>query len=113
MHDYFLFSAELINIDYFFNLLEGATGRQISGLARLLITGVSPVTMDDVTRGFSIGTNISIDRCFNEMIGLTEAEAQLYRYAQDAHIAQAAQQVTMKKLVLIYKGWELVYASAA
>jgi hypothetical protein len=42
-----------------------------------------------------------------------EAEGQLRQYAQDARIAQVAQQVTMKKLVLIYKGWELVYAAEA
>jgi hypothetical protein len=40
-----------------------------------------------------------------------EAEGQLRQYAQDARIAQVAQQVTMKKLALIYKGWELVYAA--
>lgn len=61
---------------YFFNLLKGATGGQIAGLTRLFITGVSPVTMDDVMSGFNIGTNISIDSQFNEMIGFTEAEVQ-------------------------------------
>lgn len=59
---------------YFFNLLKGATGGQTSGLARLFITGISPVTMDDVTSGFNIGTNISIDSRFSEMIGFTEDE---------------------------------------
>ena len=59
---------------YIFNLLKGATGGQISGLTRLFITGVSPVTMDDVTSGFNIGTNISIDSRFNEMVGFTEDE---------------------------------------
>lgn len=61
---------------YFFNLLKGATGGQIAGLTRLFITGVSPVTMDDVTSGFNIGTNISIDSRFNELIGFTETEVQ-------------------------------------
>ncbi|MCB0062477.1 MAG: AAA family ATPase [Caldilineaceae bacterium] len=59
---------------HFFNLLKGATGGQIAGLKRLYLTGVSPVTMDDVTSGFNIGTNISLDSRFNEMIGFTEAE---------------------------------------
>jgi hypothetical protein len=61
---------------YFFNLLKGTTAGQIAGLTRLFITGVSPVTMDDVTSGFNIGTNISTDSRFNEMIGFTEAEVQ-------------------------------------
>ena len=59
---------------YFFNLLKGATGGQISGLTRMFITGVSPLTMDDVTSGFNIGTNISLDERFSEMIGFTQDE---------------------------------------
>jgi hypothetical protein len=61
---------------YFFNLLKGATAGQIAGLTRLFITGVSPITMDDVTSGFNIGSNISLDARFNEMIGFTTAEVQ-------------------------------------
>jgi hypothetical protein len=38
---------------------------------------------------------------------------QLRQYAGDARIVQVAQQVTLKKLGLIYKGWELVYAAEA
>ena len=53
----------------------------MSGLNRLFITGVSPVTMDDVTSGFNIGKNISLNHRFNEMIGFTEAEvAQMTTY---------------------------------
>ncbi len=59
---------------YFFNLLKGVTAGQISGLTRLFITGVSPITMDDVSSGFNIGTNISIDSRFNEIVGFTELE---------------------------------------
>jgi len=59
---------------HFFNMLKGATGGQMAGLARLYITGVSPVTMDDVTSGFNIGTNISLNHRFNEMIGFTKSE---------------------------------------
>ncbi|KPA17314.1 hypothetical protein MHK_002467, partial [Candidatus Magnetomorum sp. HK-1] len=43
---------------YFFNLLKGLTSMPDSGLDKLFITGVSPVTMDDVTSGFNIGSNI-------------------------------------------------------
>ena len=41
---------------------------------RLFITGVSPVTLDDVTSGFNIGDNISLDPAVNSMIGFTGAE---------------------------------------
>ena len=58
----------------FFATLKAATARSGGGLERLFIIGVSPVTMDDVTSGFNIGTNVSLHPDFNEMVGFTEAE---------------------------------------
>ena len=58
----------------FFATLKGGADRSGGGLERLFITGVSPVTMDDVTSGFNIGANISLHPDFNEMVGFTEAE---------------------------------------
>ena len=58
----------------FFATLKGGTARSGGGIDRLFITGVSPVTMDDVTSGFNIGTNISLEPEFNEMVGFTGAE---------------------------------------
>jgi len=43
-----------------------------SGLDKLFITGVSPVTMDDVTSGFNIGSNVSLNKNINEFMGFTE-----------------------------------------
>jgi hypothetical protein len=42
---------------------------------------------------------------------IAEAESQLQRYAHDPRIQQVAAQVPLKKLVLVYSGWELVYAA--
>ncbi len=58
----------------FFAALKGGADRAGGGLERLFITGVSPVTMDDVTSGFNIGKNISLEPDFNEMVGFTAAE---------------------------------------
>jgi hypothetical protein len=58
----------------FFAVLKEAVGRTGSGLARLFITGVSPITLDDVTSGFNIGRNISLDPRFNALLGFTHAE---------------------------------------
>ena len=58
----------------FFATLKSATSRSGGGLERLFIIGATPITMDDVTSGFNIGTNISLDPDFNEMVGFTEAE---------------------------------------
>ncbi len=58
----------------FFATLKAGTEQSGGGLERLFITGVSPITMDDVTSGFNIGSNISLKLKFNEMVGFTEAE---------------------------------------
>lgn len=42
--------------------------------SRIFMTGVSPVTMDDLTSGFNIATNISQEEDFNSMIGFSETE---------------------------------------
>lgn len=58
----------------FFAELKGATGATGSALSRLFITGVSPVTLDDVTSGFNIGRNISLEPRLNGLLGFNEAE---------------------------------------
>jgi hypothetical protein len=56
---------------YFFNVLKDMTSDSGSILAKLFITGVSPITLDDVTSGFNIASNITIERKFNEILGFT------------------------------------------
>ena len=41
---------------------------------RIFMTGVSPVTMDDLTSGFNIAANLTLDAEFNAALGFTEAE---------------------------------------
>ena len=41
---------------------------------RIFMTGVSPVTMDDLTSGFNIAANVSQDDDFNAMLGFTAEE---------------------------------------
>ena len=57
----------------FFGTLKAGAGHG-GGVERMFITGVSPITMDDVTSGFNIGTNISLEPEFNELLGFTAAE---------------------------------------
>lgn len=58
----------------FFNTIKAATTGPGAAIDRLFITGVSPVTMDDVTSGFNIGTNISLLPQFNGIIGFSTDE---------------------------------------
>ena len=41
---------------------------------RIFITGVAPITLDSLTSGFNIGTDITQDVRFNDMMGFTEKE---------------------------------------
>lgn len=43
---------------------------------RIFLTGVSPVTLDDLTSGFNIGWNISISPLFDKMLGFSTADVQ-------------------------------------
>ena len=48
---------------------------------RIFITGVSPVTLDDVTSGFNIGWHISTKPEFNQMLGFSTEDVQaLFNY---------------------------------
>lgn len=58
----------------FFNTVKAATSNTDAAVDRLFITGVSPVTMDDVTSGFNIGTNISMLPQFNSIVGFSTDE---------------------------------------
>ena len=69
---------------YFFNILKAATTDSGAALSRLFITGVSPLTMDDVTSGFNIGTFISLTPRVNELLGLTDEDVrEILRYYID------------------------------
>ena len=41
---------------------------------RIFITGVAPITLDSLTSGFNIGTDLTQKKKFNEMLGFTENE---------------------------------------
>jgi hypothetical protein len=58
----------------FFNVLKGGTTGTGAPIGRSFITGVSPITMDDVTSGYNIGENVSMDASFNQMLGFNHQE---------------------------------------
>ena len=59
---------------------------------RIFMTGVSPVTLDDLTSGFNIGWNISIDPQFNRMLGFSEEDVRqmLYYYKEAGQLTTNA-----------------------
>jgi hypothetical protein len=58
----------------FYETIKAATWDKI--VDRLFITGVSPVTLDSMTSGFNIGTNLSLHPHFHSMMGFEEPEVQ-------------------------------------
>ena len=44
------------------------------GLDRVFITGVSPVVLSDMTSGYNVGEDISLEPEFNDLCGFTETE---------------------------------------
>ena len=83
----------------FFNTIKGAAGNT---LGRVFVTGVSPVTMDDLTSGFNIGTNYSLSPKFNEMTGFTEEEV---REMLDYYSSVLPFNHTTDELIKVMKPW--------
>ena len=83
----------------FFNTVKAGTKTAIE---RCFVTGVSPVTMDDVTSGFNIGTNYSLSPEFNELMGFTEREV---REMLDYYRTTCEFHHTTDELIEIMKPW--------
>jgi hypothetical protein len=45
-------------------------------VCRTFITGISPVTLDDLTSGYNIASNLTLRPKYNEMLGFTRAEVE-------------------------------------
>ena len=83
----------------FFNKVKAGT---YSSIKRCFITGVSPVTMDDLTSGFNIGTNYSLTPKFNAMMGFTEDEV---REMLTYYSTKAPFHHTVDELIELMKPW--------
>ena len=83
----------------FFNTIKGTAG---NSLGRVFVTGVTPVTMDNLTSGFNIGTNYSLSSDFNEMTGFTEEEV---RKMLDYYGSVLPFNHTIDELIKVMKPW--------
>ena len=88
----------------FFNVVKATTSNADAAVDRLFITGVSPITMDDVTSGFNIGTNISMLPQFNSVIGFSNEEVrQIVTYYKETDALPP--DATVDGLVEMMKPW--------
>jgi hypothetical protein len=97
----------------FFNVLKAGTTDTEAPISRLFMTGVSPITLDDVTSGFNIATNISLHSDINEIMGFTrpEVETMIEYYRQTGKIRHSTPEL-MKIMSQWYNHYRFsLYAS--
>ena len=70
---------------------------------RIFITGVAPITLDSLTSGFNISSDITQDREFNEMMGFTEKE--LTRLMEEQNISKEEQEKLLPIMKENYDGY--------
>ncbi len=91
----------------FFMVLKGMTTGSGAGLARMFITGVSPITMDDVTSGMNIGKNLSINPRLNNLLGFSEKDlSEMLDYYIDAGVFLLDKNESMELLKTWYDNYK-------
>ena len=71
---------------------------------RIIMLGVSPITLDDLTSGYNIALNMTIDSRFNQMLGFSEDDVrQMIRYYKDAGAIKP--EVTEDSIIADIKPW--------
>jgi Predicted AAA-ATPase/PD-(D/E)XK nuclease superfamily len=85
----------------FYEVMKMYTGTGL--VERIFITGVSPVTMDSLTSGFNISTNISLSQTFHQMVGFEQSEVESILVGLQIPQTQLPQ--TLKDLRLWYNGY--------
>ena len=79
---------------------------------RILMMGVSPVTLDDLTSGFNISRNISTDPRFNMMLGFSETEVrQMIDYYRQAGLIKAETDALIEEMRPWYDNYCFARAS--
>ena len=71
---------------------------------RIFITGVAPITLDSLTSGFNIGTDITQDEDFNDMMGFTKTE--LLEILDNQEISKEEQEKILPIMKENYDGYK-------
>jgi Predicted AAA-ATPase/PD-(D/E)XK nuclease superfamily len=84
-----------------YETIKIATGQGL--VARILMTGVSPITVDSLTSGFNIAKNISLSPTFHQMVGFEEKEVEGILAGVDMPIEEIS--ATLNDMRLWYNGY--------
>ena len=73
---------------------------------RILMMGVSPVTLDDLTSGYNIATSLTMEPRFNCMLGFSELEIrEMIRYYRSAGVLHADEDKLIEEMKPWYDGY--------
>jgi hypothetical protein len=73
---------------------------------RIVLTGVSPVTLDDLTSGFNIAENVSLTKQYNNVLGFTSEEIEaMLRYYMERGLLPDEKDRMMKEMEAWYDGY--------
>ena len=73
---------------------------------RILMMGVSPVTMDDVTSGYNIAKALTLKKNFNEMLGFSDEDVrEMIRYYNEAGAFSLDEEETLETMRPWYDGY--------
>ena len=70
---------------------------------RIFITGISPIMLDDLTSGFNIALNVTMDLSLNEMLGFTEEE--VVKVLEEVGIEEKEREKSLEELKELYDGY--------
>lgn len=92
----------------FFKVIKAGMGE--GTIARTFITGVLPITIDDLTSGFNIAQIITLEENTLEMMGFTQAEVEGYvgRIFSEREWSDLMRQKVLEDLRAHYNGYRLL-----
>ena len=71
---------------------------------RIIMLGVAPITLDDLTSGYNIALNMTIDQRFNQMLGFSEEDVrQMIRYYKE--VGAIKPELTEDSIIADIKPW--------
>jgi len=76
-----------------------------SVIDRIFITGISPIMLDDLTSGFNIALNATIDLGLNEMLGFTEEEVVKIIKETGVETKEKTREDFIQELKQLYNGY--------
>ena len=84
------------------------SGAQEGAIARIFLTGVSPIMLDDLTSGYNIASNITLDYEYNEALGFTQTEVEQlldYYWRPDAFESNTKSKI-LEEIKTYYNGYK-------